>query len=71
MTDVQSEKGSIAISSFWSAGPTLRIDSLSASEAHSIARPDLTFVIAIIAEGVTPAFSVKSFLIVTGDSLDH
>ena len=33
--------------------------------------PNLTCVIAIIAEGASPAFSVMSFFIVTGDNVRH
>lgn len=59
MIEVQSEAGSIEMSCFWREAPTLRIVSLSASDAHSIARPDLTCVIAMNAEGAVKVMSLS------------
>ena len=69
MTDDQSDAGPIMISSCWSEGPTLRIDSLNASDGHSIARQDLTYVVAVVSEGATPVFSVTIFYAETVDNL--
>ena len=71
MTDVQFEAASMVVLSFSRDGATPRIDSQSASDAHSIARPDLTCDIAVIDEGATLARSEIIFLIVTSGSLRH
>lgn len=71
MTDVQSDAASMVVLSFSKDGATPRIDSLSASNAHSIARPDLTCEIAVIAEAATPARSEIISLIANSYNLRH
>lgn len=56
MTDVQSDAASIRTLTLCKDYPTLRIDSLNASDARSIARPDLTCVIVRVSEEAISIF---------------